>query len=1152
MRHHLRLFGYPALLDEDGEPLPFKSRKQLALLVCLALDAREEPVSRQLLTAFFWPDVPPARAGHSLSQALGAIREKLGKDSVTHRGDPVLLLAPLRTDLDLLRERKELPGGYDEPLKGLELAGTPEFVSWVDIVRSRCVRAAREVLSEQLHAARTDGDAHRLHEHAAQLYRVDPLANSSVCGLAEQLLLEGDSAGSQRLLRSYLERAPADLGEDAVRDVTRLLRRVQKSIDRPPAEPDPLTRRALERRPEVFVSRTEELALLEQRWSESRLGKLVTCLVAGPAGIGKSTLLRRFAATVDKRTAPVVEIACQEIGRDIPFAAVSDLVHALSRDGAASGTEARWLAEASRVCPRLSSMYANIPDPPEAPAESVRFRVAEALLQMWDTVTEGGPGLVVIDDIPNLDQASRDVLYLFLRRLADRPTLLAAGSRMSLSTGSADGLGLPWQETIDLVPLDHEQTGLLLDLLVPEPGPCPQDARAIIIDLAGGNPFLIETLLWDYVGSSADSLVGVYSERGSTSADWRPTATMYRAFEHVYHGLSPQAELILNTLAVSGRDISPSELTTSAALPRCSCDTAILELLERGVVRLHDGGLRFKNALHRQFVYGAMPEPVRQLQHARWAEYLQSTSSIKDFQQLLEASHHFTRAERILEAANTVMSGAGIAISSGAAREAQNAVGAVLRVNDGCDSAGLRLLLAEALSGQGRFQEAASALASVTLSDLTPELAVWAATLRAEALHRGRLSDDATIQTAARGSLDLAFKHGSLAAQLRALQVSAEVASESADRSALDLVDIAARRIRDGDVPPIERGLATLSNAYCKLTSGRMADAEREFDQCVQLLRDTGRDSPLRKALNGLAIAQLARGAFELAATTFEEAARVAETFGDADAAANSWSNLAAVHEDLGRFAAAAASYAKAVDRAIATSGFRRLAELSINLSGFALVLGLVREANIFAARAEAYAKRAGQWRLLIDVLTARADCELAQGNDEAAWALLRDADAVSRDRVYLLADMGRYERLRRHHTWRTRGPMELRRLIESESLSDKCPQIGDSIEVRIFEEWATSQEGAVAPRPGPAVAQALKLGLVGVLSRLRSVGVEFSQLAETGATESNAPRASLVPLPPSREMEASISMCLSLAAQLHFDRTTLPALDRTAFPSSV
>jgi len=1151
MSHHLRLFGYPALLDDRGEPQPFRSWKQLAVLVCLALDGREEPVSRQLLIEFLWPGLPRGQGRHSLSQALSVIRGKLGKDSVSRLHDAVLLSAALRTDLDLLAEHGDLPEGFGEPLKGLELSGSTAFAQWVDAARDRCSRAAREVLSGQVLAARSDGDVGRVAERAALLYRVDPLNESAVCALAEQLLLEGDMLGSQRLLQSHLHRALKEVGDDSAPSVARMLRRVQKAAVRAAAEEDALTRRALQQRPEVFVGRETELALLERLWHEAGEGRLVTCLLAGPAGIGKSTLLRRFATTVGARAAPIVEISCQEIGRGIPYAAVSDLVHALSRGGAASGTEARWLAEASRVCPRLRAMYSNIPEPPEAPAESVRFRVAEALLQMWEVVTEGQAALMVIDDIPNLDEASRDVLYLFFRRLADRPTLLAAGSRMSLSTGSTDNLGLAWEEAIELAPLGHEQTELLLDLLVPEPDPCPQDARTIIIDLAGGNPFLLETLLWDYVGSSADSLVGVYSERGSTSADWRPTATMYRAFEHVYHGLSPQAELILNTLAVSGRDISPLELTTSAALPRGSSDTAILELLERGVVRLHDGRLRFKNALHRQFVYGAMPEPVRQLQHARWAEYLQSTSSIKDFQQLLEASHHFARAERILEAANTVMSGAGIAISSGAAREAQNAVGAVLRVRDGCDSAALRMLLAEALSSQGRFQEAESALASVTLSDLTPELAVRTATLRAEALHRGRLSDDPTIQTAARSSLDLAFKHGSLAAQLRALQVSAEVASESADRSALDLVDIAARRIRDGDVPSIERGLATLSNAYCKLTSGRMADAEREFDQSVQLLRDTGRDSGLRKALNGLAIAQLARGEFELAATTFEEAAGVAERFGDADAAANSWSNLAAVHEDLGRFAAAAACYGKAADRAIATSGFRRLAELSINLSGFALVLGLVREANTFAARAEAYAKRAGQWRLLIDVLTARADCELAQGNDEAAWALLRDADAVSRDRVYLLADMGRYERLRRHHTWRTRGAKGLRRLIESESLSGKCPQIGDSIEVRIFEEWATSQEGAVAPRPGPAVAQALKLGLVGVLSRLRSVGVEFSQLAEAGATEPNARRALLVPPPPSQEMEASVSKCLSLAAQLHFDRTTPPAPDRTEFPSS-
>src|SRR5207253_11091084 len=87
-------------------------------------------------------------------------------------------------------------------------------------------------------------------------------------------------------------------------------------------------------------------------------------------------------------------VPCQEIGQGIPYATVSELITGMARDPAASGTEPLWLAEASRVCPGLRAMYPGVPPAPEAPADSIRLRVAEAVLRMMEAVADNGPVLL--------------------------------------------------------------------------------------------------------------------------------------------------------------------------------------------------------------------------------------------------------------------------------------------------------------------------------------------------------------------------------------------------------------------------------------------------------------------------------------------------------------------------------------------------------------------------------------------------------------------------------------------------------------------------------------------------------------------------------------------------------------------------------------
>src|SRR4030095_262205 len=83
----LLTFGGLALESADGSA-PRLRPQRLAILAVLA--ASERGVSRERMYSTFWPDADEERAGHSLRQALYALRQELGEDVV--QADATLVL----------------------------------------------------------------------------------------------------------------------------------------------------------------------------------------------------------------------------------------------------------------------------------------------------------------------------------------------------------------------------------------------------------------------------------------------------------------------------------------------------------------------------------------------------------------------------------------------------------------------------------------------------------------------------------------------------------------------------------------------------------------------------------------------------------------------------------------------------------------------------------------------------------------------------------------------------------------------------------------------------------------------------------------------------------------------------------------------------
>src|SRR5687768_12910669 len=101
-RPFLRCLGQPALFSPIGEPIRFRTKKHLALLVYLAVE-RGRSHRRDRLAELLWPNVSAPEARHSLATALSILRPRLGAGVLETTRDHVMLVNKgLDLDLDRL------------------------------------------------------------------------------------------------------------------------------------------------------------------------------------------------------------------------------------------------------------------------------------------------------------------------------------------------------------------------------------------------------------------------------------------------------------------------------------------------------------------------------------------------------------------------------------------------------------------------------------------------------------------------------------------------------------------------------------------------------------------------------------------------------------------------------------------------------------------------------------------------------------------------------------------------------------------------------------------------------------------------------------------------------------------------------------------
>ena len=324
-----------------------------------------------------------------------------------------------------------------------------------------------------------------------------------------------------------------------------------------------------------FTGRDVERGLIAAAIERSRNGLPSGLVLVGPAGAGKSRLLRDVPHGPLRR----LDIVGYEPESAIQFAAIGGLLAELGtgdvRSAASSGD-------------------------PSAPSEPLR--VFESV---FAAIAADGPTVLVVDDLQWLDSSSAALLHYLVRgSMATRPA-------MALIVATRPGPeAAPRIEALERLFSDRGA------LVVRELEPLTEaESVAVVRAAAPSLTDVAATRIWRRVGGSPYWLLAL-----ALAPDEDPALALRSRLDR----LSPDAVTALGVLAVAGRPIAKATASRVLGWRDDRFDGVVRDLLRAGLIRDDVEGLRPVHDLVREAVAAELPDRTRRAHHSRLAEILEA------------------------------------------------------------------------------------------------------------------------------------------------------------------------------------------------------------------------------------------------------------------------------------------------------------------------------------------------------------------------------------------------------------------------------------------------------------------------------------------------------------------------------------------------
>lgn len=444
--------------------------------------------------------------------------------------------------------------------------------------------------------------------------------------------------------------------------------------------------RQAERQASELVGRDRQLHTLLARWdraAQQTQGSSV--LLRGPAGIGKSTLLRNLRAQAKQgreRRITLYASRFEEHTAFHPFAAwLEELLTEREPEFLARRlAELLPATEVPSAVLALEPLLDRAPAPPWPP-KLLRDRTCAAFVGVMIGLSRERPLLLLIEDLHWLDPSSAEIVARLQEQCAAHALMLVASSRPK----GANDAG-KWDQSLDLGELSEVEVHSLIGALDPEQR-LPPKVRREIADKAEGIPLLLREFTLATLAAGAQGQIVIPD-------------TLLESFGARIDTLTQDLDVI-GAAAAIGEAFSPALLAQTLrrteeeveGILQSMCASELLLSYVGPQGRVYD----FSHALLRDAAYRSL---VRKQRHELHRKILAANRAMEpdwDQAQPMQAAHHLQAIDTHPEAINVLFEAARLRFAASQFAEAAglitHALGLLANLSDEQLKLGLELQL---------------------------------------------------------------------------------------------------------------------------------------------------------------------------------------------------------------------------------------------------------------------------------------------------------------------------------------------------------------------------------------------------------------------------------------------------------------------------
>jgi DNA-binding SARP family transcriptional activator/tetratricopeptide (TPR) repeat protein len=515
----IRILG-PTEVRHDGSSVALRGAKPRQLLVLLAIRANR-PVPTEQLIEELWEGEPPPSAATALRVHFGRLRSVLEPDRSPSTASVRLPAGPhgyrLRVEpgeLDAERFERGVLAARRANAEGDPGGAVPLLTDALDLWRGPALTDVRDLSAgrsettrlEELHGVAFEElvDARlALGEHAlvvdviSAAIELYPLREKLTAGLMVALYRGGRVSDALRAYTALARRLDDQLGvipSEALRRLEEDVLLQRSTLDLVPA---PAASSPMHLHPPAIrmTGRHEELRDLVTSVCTPPNEKPRLTVAVGPAGIGKSTLIKELGSRLERDGFRVVVGTCEPHPPD-PFAPFGHILRLVEGDGNSADGEPEPEAEFTALEKERNDTVLLAPD---ADHRTAQFRLFETVAH--GLAGDGTTTVVVVEDLHLADRLTLQLLRHLVRHsaLARVPFVATyrdddiSGERLEL----IQSLAPPSQcRVLRLRPFhDGEVRSLIRAIAPPESVGVLADHASTIRGVTGGNPLFLRELL---------------------------------------------------------------------------------------------------------------------------------------------------------------------------------------------------------------------------------------------------------------------------------------------------------------------------------------------------------------------------------------------------------------------------------------------------------------------------------------------------------------------------------------------------------------------------------------------------------------------------------------------------------------------------------